>query len=78
MKVKELIEKLQEYPADMEVVLLDSCDGYEPSIEVEKVTATVYPEDINEKDDFMKSYFHKDSDDYWSFRRVDVDVIMLW
>jgi hypothetical protein len=41
MKVKELIEKLQEYPADMEVVLLDSCDGYEPSIEVEKVTATV-------------------------------------
>jgi hypothetical protein len=26
----------------------------------------------------MKSYFSKDSDDYWSFRRVDVDVIMLW
>ncbi len=78
MKVKDFIEKLQEYPEDMEVVLLgDSC-SYEQSIDVEKVTATVYPEDINEKDDFMKSYFHKDSDDYWNFRRVDVDVIVLW
>jgi hypothetical protein len=56
MKVKELIEKLQEYPADMEVVLLDSCDGYEPSIEVEKVTATVYPEDINEKDEIILDF----------------------
>lgn len=78
MKVKELIEKLQKYSEDMEVVLLDGCGSYEPSIEVEKVTATIYPEDINEKDDFMKSYFSKDSDDYWSFRRVDVDVIVLW
>lgn len=78
MKVKELIEELQKYSEDMEVVLLDDCGSYEPSIEVEKVTATIYPEDINEKDDFMKSYFSKDSDDYWSFRRVDVDVIVLW
>jgi|LauGreDrversion4_2_1035121.scaffolds.fasta_scaffold1508160_2 hypothetical protein len=77
MKVKDLIEKLQEYPEDMEVVLLGGYDSYEPSIVLEKVTATIYPEDINEKDDFMKSYFHRDSDDYWSFRRVDVDVIIL-
>jgi hypothetical protein len=78
MKVKKLIEKLQEYPEDMEVVLLDSPRTYEPSIEIEKVTVTIYPEDINEKDDFMKSYFSKDSDDYWNFRRVDVDVITLY
>ena len=78
MKVKDLIEKLQEFPEDMEVVLLDGSHTYEPSIDVEKITATIYPEYINEKDDFMKSYFHKDSDDYWNFRRVDVDVIMLY
>ena len=78
MKVKKLIEKLQEYPEDMEVVLLGSYGHYEPSIEIEKVTVTAYPEDINEEDDFMKSYFSKDSDDYWNFRRVDVDVIMLY
>ena len=78
MKVKDLIKKLQEFPEDMEVVLLDGPHTYEPSIDVEKITATIYPEDINEKDDFMKSYFHKDSDDYWNFRRVDVDVIMLY
>jgi hypothetical protein len=77
MKVKELIEELQKYPVDMEVVLLDGCGSYDPSIEVEKVTATVSPR-YSEKDDFMKSYFSKDSDDYWSFRRVDVDVIALW
>jgi len=78
MKVKDLIEKLQEFPEDMEVVLLDGSHTYEPSIDVEKITATIYPEYINEKDDFMKSYFHKDSDDYWNFRRVDVDVITLY
>ena len=78
MKVKDLIEKLQEFPEDMEVVLLDGSHTYEPSIDVEKITATIYPEYINKKDDFMKSYFHKDSDDYWNFRRVDVDVIQIW
>ena len=78
MKNKKLQEVLKQYPDDMEVVLLGGYGSYEPSIEVEKVTATIYPEDINEEDDFMKSYFPKDSDDYWSFRRVDVDVIQIW
>jgi len=78
MKNKKLQEILKQYPDDIEVVLSGSCGSYESSIEVEKITATIYPEDINEDDDFMKSYFHKDSDDYWSFRRVDVDVIQIW
>ena len=78
MKNKKLQEILKQYPDDMEVVLSDGYSGYESSIEVEKVTATIYPEYINEEDDFMKSYFSKDSDDYWSFRRVDVDVIQIW
>lgn len=78
MKNKKLQEILKQYPDNMEVVLLGSCGNYESTIEVEKVTATIYPEDINEQDDLMKSYFSKDSDDYWSFRRVDVDVIQIW
>ena len=78
MKNKKLQEILKQYPDDMEVVLSDGYSGYESSIEVEKVTVTIYPEDINEQDDLMKSYFSKDSDDYWSFRRVDVDVIQIW
>lgn len=78
MKNKKLQEILKQYPEDMEVVLPGSCGNYETSIEVEKVTATIYPEDTNEEDDSMKLYFHKDSDDYWNFRRVDVDVIEIW
>jgi hypothetical protein len=43
MKNKKLQEILKQYPEDMEVVLPGSCGNYETSIEVEKVTATIYP-----------------------------------
>ena len=78
MKNKKLQDILKQYPDDMEVVLLGSYGSYETSIEVEKGTATVYPEDIDEEDDYMKLYFNVNSDDYWSFRRVEVDILQIW
>ena len=78
MKNKKLQDILKQHPDDMEVVLLGGYGSYETSIEVEKVTATVYPEHIDEEDDFMKSYFDVNSDDYWSFRRVEVDILQIW
>ena len=76
MKNKDLQEFLQKYPDDIEVVLLDGgCGTYQQSIDIEKCTATIYPEDVD--DDFMRTYHYLDSDDYWSFRRIKVDVLLI-
>jgi hypothetical protein len=78
MRNKKLQDILKQYPDNMEVVLLDGCGSLDPSMEVEKITATIYPEDIDEENDFMKMYYDVDSDDYWSFRRVEVDILQIW
>ena len=78
MRNKKLQDILKQYPNNMEVVLLGGYGSLEPSMEVEKITATIYPEDIDEEDDFMKMYYDVDSDDYWSFRRVEVDILQIW
>lgn len=76
MKVKELIENLQEFPEDMDVVMDTGPTLYETEIDLDVITATVNPGDLN--DPLMVLYYKKDSDDYWSFTRVDKDVLLIY
>jgi hypothetical protein len=77
MRNKKLQDILKQYPDNMEVVLLGGYGSLVPSMEVEKITVTTYPEDIDEENDSMKSFYNVDSDDYWSFRRVKVDILQI-
>jgi hypothetical protein len=77
MKIKDLIEKLKEFPEDMEVVKdISSHMFYDTEIDSEVITVTVYPEDLN--DPLMLMYYKKDLDDDLSWRRVKKDVLLLY
>ena len=78
MKVKDLILKLKEFPEDIEVVMDTGPMFYNTEIDLDVITATVYPEDLNDPDPLMMVYHKKDSDDYWNFRRVDTDVLLIY
>jgi hypothetical protein len=77
MKIKHLKALLENYPDDMEVVKdISSHMFYDTEIDSEVITATVYPEDLN--DPLMLMYYKKDLDDDLSWRRVKKDVLLLY
>ena len=77
MKIKDLIEKLKEFPDDMEVVGDIGGMHYDREIDLEVVTATVEPAYLNNPTKFTL-YYKEDSDDYWNFQRVKTDVLLLY
>ena len=77
MTIAELIEKLKEYPENMEVVTDSGDMFYETEIDLEVVTATVNSSELNKPDEYT-IYNKKDLGDYWEFSRVDVDVLLLY
>ena len=77
MKVKDLIAKLKEHPEDMEIVTDTGGMFYDNGIDLEVVTATVHPSELNEPDE-LTVYNKKDLGDYWEFSRVNVDVLLLY
>lgn len=77
MTIVELIEKLKEYPENMEVVTDSGGMFYETEIDLEVVTATVNSSELNKPDEYT-IYNKKDLGDYWEFSRVDVDVLLLY
>jgi|LakMenE18May11ns_1017448.scaffolds.fasta_scaffold9395252_3 hypothetical protein len=77
MTIAELIEKLKEYPENMEVVTDSGGMFYETEIDLEVVTATVNSSELNKPDEYT-IYNKKDLGDYWEFSRVDVDVLLLY
>ena len=77
MKIKELIEKLKEFPEDMEIVTDDGSSDYNRTIDFEVITATVYAGSLNKPTEYT-IYFKEDSDDYWSFQRVPTNVLLIY
>jgi hypothetical protein len=77
MKIKELIEKLKEFPEDMEIVTDYRSMVYDRTIDLEVVTATVEPAYLNNPTEYTL-YYKEDSDDYWNFQRVKTDVLLLY
>lgn len=77
MKIKDLIEKLKEFPGDMEIVTDDGGMFYNITIDLKVVTATVEPAYLNNPTEYTL-YYKEDSDDYWNFQRVNTDVLLLY
>lgn len=77
MKIKNLIEKLKEFPEDMEIVTDDGDMTYNTTIDLEVVTATVQPAYLNNPTEYTL-YYKEDSDDYWNFQRVNTDVLLIY
>ena len=77
MKIKNLIEKLNQFPEDMDVVRDIGGMHYDREIDLEVVTATADPAEIIEPDEYTL-YYKEDSDDYWNFQRVKTDVLLLY
>lgn len=74
MKVKELKEKLNEFPDDMEVVMWPDGWVYETEFEFE-----VTPALLNSvPDDKYRIYFREDYDGYWSFQYTPTKVLLLY
>jgi hypothetical protein len=76
MMVKDLIEKLKEFPADMEVVLRGSGEYFEPCLDLELETASVFPADLVSRD-LDTEYLTDKHNDYWSFSRVNLSVLVI-
>jgi len=77
MNIKQLKEKLNQFPEDMDVVIDIGGMHYDREIELEVVTATADPAEIIEPDEYTL-YYKKDSDDYWNFQRVNTDVLLIY
>ena len=77
MKVKELIEKLKEFPEDMDVVIDIGGMFYDREINLEVVTATADPAELIEPDEYT-IYNKPDLGDYWEFSRVNTNVLLLY
>lgn len=74
MKVKELKEKLNEFPDDMEVVMWPDGWTYDTEFEFE-----VTPALLNSvPDDKYRIYFREDYDGYWSFQYTPTKVLLLY
>ena len=77
MKIKNLIEKLNQFPEDMEIVTDDGSSDYNRTIDLEVITATVQPAYLNNPTEYTL-YYKEDSDDYWNFQRVKTDVLLIY
>jgi hypothetical protein len=77
MKIKNLIEKLNQFPEDMDVVRDIGGMLYDREIDLEVVTATAHPAELIEPDEYTL-YHKEDSDDYWNFQRVKTDVLLIY
>jgi len=77
MKIKDLMEKLKEFPEDMDVVRYNGGMLYDREIELEVVTATAHPAELNEPDEYT-IYNKLDLGDYWEFSRVKTDVLLIY
>lgn len=77
MKIKNLIEKLNQFPEDLEVVTDDGAMRYNREIDLEVVTSTVEPAYLYNPTEYTL-YYKEDSDDYWNFQRVNTDVLLLY
>jgi Tol biopolymer transport system component len=74
MKVKELIEKLQGYPQDMEIVMDDKSWYYQIEFDFDVIPALLnsVPDDKN------RQYYREDYDGYWSFQYTPTKVLMMY
>lgn len=72
MKNKKLQEILKQYPDDMEVVL---SYNYDAVLNIQKTIVTTW--NINEEDDYLKTYYDLDSDDDWDFEREKVEILVI-
>lgn len=72
MKNKKLQEILKQYPDDMEVVL---SYNYDAVLNIQKTIVTTW--NINEEDDYLKTYYDLDSDDDWDFEREKVEILII-
>ena len=77
MKIKNLIEKLNQFPEDLEVVRDIGGMLYDREIDLEVVTSTVEPAYLNNPTEYTL-YYREDSDDYWEFSRVKTDVLLIY
>jgi chaperonin cofactor prefoldin len=77
MKLKDLIEKLNQFPEDMEVVRDIGGMLYDREIDLEVVTATVHPAELIEPNEYTL-YHKEEDDDYWNFQRVNTDVLLIY
>jgi hypothetical protein len=77
MKIKDLIDKLNQFPEDLEVVRDIGGMLYDREIYLEVVTTTVEPAYLNNPTEYTL-YYKEDSDDYWEFSRVKTDVLLIY
>ena len=77
MKIKNLIEKLNQFPEDLEVVRDIGGMLYDREIDLEVVTTTVEPAYLYNPTEYTL-YYKEDSDDYWNFQRVKTDVLLIY
>jgi hypothetical protein len=77
MKLIDLIEKLKEFPGDMEIVTDDGGMDYNRTIDLQVITATVHPGYLNNPTEYTL-YYKEASDDYWNFQRVNTDVLLIY
>jgi hypothetical protein len=77
MKIKDLMEKLKEFPEDMDVVIDIGGMLYDREIELEVVTATAHPAELIKPDKYTL-YHKEEDDDYWNFQRVNTDVLLIY
>ena len=77
MTIAELIEKLKEFPEDMEIVTDTGGMFYDREISLEVVTATADPAELIEPDEYT-IYNKPDLGDYWEFSRANTDVLLLY
>ncbi len=74
MKVKELIEKLQGYPQDMEIVMDDKSWYYQMEFDFDVIPALLN----SVPDDKYRQYYREDYDGYWSFQYTPTKVLMMY
>lgn len=74
MKVKDLIEKLQEYPQDMEVVMDDNSWYYQMEFDFDVIPALLN----SVPDDEYRQYYREGYDGYWSFQYTPTKVLMMY
>jgi formylmethanofuran dehydrogenase subunit A len=76
MKVKELIEKLKEYPEDMEVVMEEDGKSYYYNMEFDFEVITSLLDSV--PDDKFRQYYKEDYDGYWSFQYTPTKVLLIY
>jgi hypothetical protein len=72
---KMTVKELKELPADMKVVC-GAGTYFEPCLDLELETASVFPADLVSRD-LDTEYLTDKHNDYWSFSRVNLSVLVI-